>query len=544
MFQITLNPVKSALDGIKLYELYDRNLLEKLLDSDLLLETPHKHIQKKFETEKQQIEEYDELSTDKELGMVCVTYKRCNGYKYGRVYPLKSLSLCTIRREIRHTLGNKYYVDIDICNAHPEIIYQMCKHYDIKCKSLEEYVNNRDNILKNVMDTYKVSRDNAKKLFIIILYFGSFQTWVKDCNLPKETKPFKYLEELIQERELYADEILNNNEEIRIDVQKNKNKINKYEYNENASVVAIWCQEVENRILETIYKYCVKNKIIEDKIAVLCYDGIMLEKEKFNEKLLDKFSEIIEKEFGYKLKYVSKKLDQGYSIDKIKNKIKEEDIKEEKEDIKEDIKEEKVDNKKLDKEFFKSIETFGHRQCSDIYYELKPTKYIYSTKSGWYRYNEFNVLEHTGKETPIDINTDISKTLQEYLMPIRNRMKPNKNSYLKDNKNMNKLFKDINNSSYINGILKFLKESYSSEDIDDKIDNNDNLIAFTNKVFDKSTYEIRNIKPEDYICKTTKYKYSKSNTKIRKHLNEIIYTIFEDEECKNYLLRIKAESLF
>jgi P4 family phage/plasmid primase-like protien len=563
MFEITLSPVKSALDGIKLFEVYDRKSLISLLTSDLLLETPHKHIQKKFETEKQQIEEYDELSTDHELGMVQVTYSRCKGYNYGRVYPRKSLSLCTIRRPVRHTLGMEYYVDIDVYNAHPELIYQTCKYHNIKCEKLGEYVLQRQDKLEFIMNTYKVDRDQAKKLFIIILYFGTFETWVKDCSLPKDTQPIKFINELIEERNIYANEIIEANEDLCLEVQKNKIKANKYEYNENASVVALWCQEIENRILETIYEYCIKNKIIEDKIAVLCYDGIMLEKQKFNEKLLDKFSEIIEKEFGYKLKYESKSLLSGYSKSDLKdhyiyneeNDKLYQDYKDKSELMRDnvlestgketkEVKEVKEDFKAFDKEFFKSIETIGHRQCADIYYKLKPTKYIYSTKSGWYRYNQYNVLESTGKETPIDINVDISKTLQEYLIPIRNRMKPNKNSYVKDSKNINKLFKDINNSSYIKGTLNFLKELYSSEDIDDKIDNNENLIAFIDKVFDKKTYTIRDIKPDDYISKTTRYKYSKSKPEIRKQINEMIYSIFEDNQSKDYLLRLKAESLF
>jgi hypothetical protein len=36
-----------------------------------------------------------------------------------------------------------------------------------------------------------------------------------------------------------------------------------------------------------------------------------------------------------------------------------------------------------------------------------------------------------------------------------------------------------------------------------KIDNNSNLIAFTNKVFDKVVMEIRDIKPDDYINSNT-----------------------------------------
>jgi hypothetical protein len=59
-------------------------------------------------------------------------------YNLGRVYPAKSLSLCSIRRELRHTLAHGNYVDIDVANAHPEILNQLCIHHDIKTKYLNQ----------------------------------------------------------------------------------------------------------------------------------------------------------------------------------------------------------------------------------------------------------------------------------------------------------------------------------------------------------------------------------------------------------------------
>lgn len=539
MFELTLKSQKSIFEGIKLFEVFNKTNIDKLLNSDLLLKTPHKHIQKKFETEKQQIQEYKDLSIDidnedKEdnttYGMTAVVYNKCKGYTFGRVYPRKSLSLCTIRREIRHTISKDIYIDIDATNAHPEIIYQTCKYHSIKCDKLEDYVKNRMKHLEDIMKHYNVVKEKAKLLFIVLLYFGSFNTWVRECKLPSNTEPTQFIKEFIEQRDEYAKSIIEANDDICIEVQKNKVKVNKFEYNENASVIAIWCQEMENRILETIYKYCIKKDYITDKIAVLCYDGIMIEKKNFNEKILKEFENLIEKEYGYKLKYVSKPLNEGYN-DKLDEKI----------EINDDY---EIDDKLKDKEFFKQLETYSHKQCAEQYHKLKPSKYVYSYKTGWYKYNEYNVLKSFGKEFPDDINNDISKTLQDYLIPIRNRMMPNHSSYIKNSKNINRLITNVNNATFVSGILKFMKELYASEDIDDKIDNNTNLIAFDNKVFDRTIYKFRDIKKEDYINKTTKYKYDESNKTIRKEIKKIIQSIFENNENEQYFYRVKAYSLF
>ena len=57
-----------------------------------------------------------------------VNYKKNHKY-IGRFFAKGSLSLQSLPREIRHTISKEYYYDIDIVNAHPEILYQYCiKH--------------------------------------------------------------------------------------------------------------------------------------------------------------------------------------------------------------------------------------------------------------------------------------------------------------------------------------------------------------------------------------------------------------------------------
>ena len=84
------------------------------------------------------------------------------------------------------------------------------------------------------------------------------------------------------------------------------------DYNLVASVVSFYLQEIECRMLEIIYNYCVKKQYIKNDIAVLCADGLMIEKENYNDNLLTEFENVIEKRTGFKLKFTNKEMNEDY----------------------------------------------------------------------------------------------------------------------------------------------------------------------------------------------------------------------------------------
>ena len=57
--------------------------------------------------------------------IIKVNYKQVHK-NIGRYFAEGSLSLQSLPREIRHTIAKEFYYDIDIINAHPEILYQYC----------------------------------------------------------------------------------------------------------------------------------------------------------------------------------------------------------------------------------------------------------------------------------------------------------------------------------------------------------------------------------------------------------------------------------
>jgi hypothetical protein len=115
-------------------------------------------------------------------GRAKVNYNRNRGNPYGRSNPDKSLGLFSIRKEIRHTLCKDRFIDIDIDNAPPTVLYQILEEYNIKCDKLKDYVLNPE-YFDMTSSNYGCDRDTAKNLFISLLFGGGFDSWTKKFNI-------------------------------------------------------------------------------------------------------------------------------------------------------------------------------------------------------------------------------------------------------------------------------------------------------------------------------------------------------------------------
>ena len=185
--------------------------------------------------------------------------------------------------------------------------------YDIDSDRLEEYVENRQEKLDEIMKLYKCSKDDAKTLFIILLYYGSFNKWIssrKIGDLDDDFKPTKFCDKFKKELGEIGKEIMDKNKDIVSFVKERKDK--DAVYNEIGSVVSYYLQEIECRILETVYKYSVKNNYIVNNVCVLAADGIMIEKDRFKSSILNEFEKIIKDKFGFDLKFTVKDMTQDY----------------------------------------------------------------------------------------------------------------------------------------------------------------------------------------------------------------------------------------
>ena len=274
---LTLSPQKSKLDNITRLEKYDVKTLNKLINSSLLLKDPWFG----YENEKAQLIKYRTMKD------TIIYKKKCS---YGRTFCRWSAGLQSLRKEIRHTLAKDYYIDIDIVNCHPVLLLQILKMNKYETiKYISKYVSNRDEYINLIIEKYNVSRDDAKQLFIRLMYGGSFHKWASDLKL-SNVEEAKFINKFQNEMKSIQILITNSNKHLKETIENMKDRIIT---NIESTTTSYYLQDIENRILEDVYNYCCDNGFILKNNCVFCYDGIMISKEKYKPELLTELTDFI-----------------------------------------------------------------------------------------------------------------------------------------------------------------------------------------------------------------------------------------------------------
>lgn len=176
--------------------------------------------------------------------------------KMGRISPDPYLGLCVFPSDIRACLAQKYYWDVDIVNAQPVILAQIANQLDVECPSLTAYVSDRENILKEICETHKIDRKDAKEICIAVL-FGGIRT------------QHPLLVSMSQELTILSSKVVENHPEIYTNILKLKKA------NPLASSLAIYIQNEERKVLACIEEYF---QSVGRYFGTLIYDGGLLEK--------------------------------------------------------------------------------------------------------------------------------------------------------------------------------------------------------------------------------------------------------------------------
>ena len=119
---------------------------------------------------------YNNRAMRKVEGSHTVTYKlsnkRAGRLQYGLLYGSIG-SFETLEKEVRGTLCDDYYWDIDIVNCHPVLLVQLASRLGQTLKEVEAFINDRDAYMKRIAD----NRDDAKAAMFKIFYGGK-------CDFP------------------------------------------------------------------------------------------------------------------------------------------------------------------------------------------------------------------------------------------------------------------------------------------------------------------------------------------------------------------------
>jgi len=105
-----------------------------------------------------------------------VTYETYRGFGtdcVGRYGVRNEVGLQAFSKKVRGLLAQKYYWDLDICNCQPTLLLQLAQEKGWDCDTLRDYCENREERLASVCSELGIERDDAKEIFISILYGSS-----------------------------------------------------------------------------------------------------------------------------------------------------------------------------------------------------------------------------------------------------------------------------------------------------------------------------------------------------------------------------------
>ncbi len=274
---------------ITLHEKVDMSMLKRLISSSI------------DENKRKLLEMY--YSRRNDVGVIPVEYAYSkNVLEKGRLYAKNGLSLQSFSKEMRCALSKDIYYDIDMVNADPVLIVQYCKKNNIECKKLDYYINNREKVFSLIQKKHKIDRDAAKALMLRLCFVGGYKIDIynDETERSEEIEPedkIGYLLEIKEELSSIAKKVCELEVETTKLVEKDPNKLHK-----KSSVLAITAHVLENQCLMEMYNFFSSRKYI---CGVLCFDGIMVEKQSVNAIQLDKILRQCEK-------YVLQKT--GYNI--------------------------------------------------------------------------------------------------------------------------------------------------------------------------------------------------------------------------------------
>lgn len=212
-----------------------------------------------------------------------VEYHYARRLKSGRRFSKNSLQgLC---RKLRHTIAKSIYYDIDVVNAHPTFLLELCKHLEFEHPILENYVNNRNELLESWVGTdagfimedkkrvkYILSTSDLAKEYFLKVINGGGNNSTNNSVLNDFYKRQQEFLDLFYKHPNYTKYRYRVYNKRRTNIDTVDNTTEKEYDNKKGSALNHYLCEVENIILIQVEKYFKEHNI---QYGTLCFDGIM-----------------------------------------------------------------------------------------------------------------------------------------------------------------------------------------------------------------------------------------------------------------------------
>lgn len=447
----------------------------------------------------------------------------------------KETSLQGMPRVIRHLICKENYIDIDIKNAHPSILLQICNENNYDCSSLKYYIENRDDCLKELIQKTGQSKDSIKASILSIMNGGESHDLIQELIIKEQCPAWliNFKTQISKIHQQLTD--CKNYNDIKNRVLR-KSKERGLSYNLNGKVVNnIMCM-YENIVIKHLEKFCERQGVV---IASLQFDGLILEKNEIIDNVfLERASQFVLEKVGLKMEFCIKPMDEGETLRErvkcLKTKAK---LKEEKAEEKRQEKRNKQIEKKEEQEVLPELSdlrlthVFLNKKTDEIAYHRKLDKlYLYSTKSRLWEEITFE-----------ELTREFSDVFLEYL----NILQENENLSETTRKRYEEFKVQSCSTKKLRDVLFQVRTNLKNKDnfIDTYFNQAVCLFPFQDKVFDFEKNEIRDREKEDYFTFTTDNIYNPDPDikKIKEYIMEILKT--ERKEYVDCFLGLMAHCL-
>jgi len=275
------NLERSINNGKKFIEYFDRNMLAFYLINEA-------EIKQSINRNGRDKDILFSYYTNSRLNQLEVLYKQKSINTGGRMQAVGSVSGQGMLREVRHTIYNKIYTDLDVVNCHPVLLRYVCLNIGIKEEyyfCLDRYINNRDEVFEEIAsaNNYTLSKDYIKMCFLSIMNGGNKA--YDELNIKTE-----FITKFKEEVNKLAKLLSNIFTELFVEVRNKKRNAGK-DFNILGSFLSHLMLFLENKLLMSMFIYLKDDLNLGEMMfhSILSFDGIMIKtkiwKDEFKEKI-------------------------------------------------------------------------------------------------------------------------------------------------------------------------------------------------------------------------------------------------------------------
>lgn len=244
---------------------------------------------------------FEDLNNTPPYVNICYVQKLNNNKKpFGRMIPKNNNKCLTfLSKNLRNLLIKDIYLDIDIENCAPTILYNLCLINNIESPILTNYIKTRKDKINQLKTELSLDDESKIKQIIFELTYGGNDT--RDNlflnNYKEEIKQITNNLKQIKNYQEYLNYIIDNNEIIE---------------NIDGKFLSSLIYDFENKILMVAYNYFIRNNY---QVGTLEFDGLKIKKIKNNKNINDilkNINDLVFQKYNFTIKFINKPL----SIDK------------------------------------------------------------------------------------------------------------------------------------------------------------------------------------------------------------------------------------